>query len=183
MRATGKAALFLLLAIVLASCNVIAPQPTQTPTSTDTPPPTATNTPVPTATPTDTPVPPTPTRTPTPTKTPTRTSPPPTKTPSNSDLPLPSGTPLSEWQEIPIMPGAIAGDWVTGSGYKFTIDASFDQIQNYYVKELGKRGWGLFATGEGNPKSKMLMFMKKTTMVVISIIKQSDGTMLVLLTK
>jgi hypothetical protein len=151
------------LLIALASCNAFAPQLTETPTPTETSLPTSTSTPEPTNTPTQTLVPP-------------------TETPSAPVLPMPSGKPSSEWEGIPVMPTAIAGEG-DSKGYSFTINATPDEIQKFYEKELGKHGWNMFAGGQGTTNAVLLIFMKDTSMLSVSIIPQPDGIMYVLLVK
>ncbi len=163
MKTIGKAILLSVLVIALASCNTFAPQPTETPTPTETSLPTSTNTPEPTNTPTKTPVPP-------------------TETPSAPDLPMPSGQPSSEWEGIPVMPNAIAGEG-DSKGYSFTINATPEEIQKFYEKELGKLGWNMFASGQGTTNAILLIFMKDASTLSVSIIPQPDGIMYVLLVK
>ena len=120
----------LFVSVLLGACSAIAPQPTSTPIPTQTPLPT--ETPIPT----DTPIP---TATDTPEPTPTEDI--------MSSL-VPVGEPASEWNGIPIMPEAIAGEGDTGA-YRFTIQASREEIQAYYTLELPKLGWRLFTVGQG----------------------------------
>ncbi len=80
------------------------------------------------------------------------------------------------------MPNALAGEGDNDS-YAFTINASTDEIQNYYESKLAKLGWGMFASGQGSTDAVLLIFMKGTDMVTMSIIPQPDGIMYVLLVK
>jgi len=167
MKNIVKAIVLLVLVTTLASCNSFTPQPTQTPTSTATSLPTSTNT----LEPTDTP-----------TVAPSQTPIPPTETPSQPVLPIPSGKPASQWGSIPIMSKAIAGDG-DSSGYSFTINASVDEIQSFYEKELAKLGWNLLASGAGTTDAVILIFMKDGGTLSVSIIPQQDGTTYVMFVK
>ena len=80
------------------------------------------------------------------------------------------------------MPNAIAGDG-DNKGYSFTINASPDEIQKFYEAELAKLGWNMFASGQGATGAVMLIFMKGTGTLSVSIIPQPDGIMYVLLVK
>jgi hypothetical protein len=124
----------------------------------------------------------TPEPTDTPTVVPTQTPIPATETPSEPVLPMPAGKPSSEWEGIPIMPNAIAGEG-DSKGYSFTINASAKEIQKFYEQELGKLGWNMFASGQGTTDAVLLIFMKDTATFSVSIIPQSDGIMYVLLVK
>ncbi len=83
--------------------------------------------------------------------TPIATSAPPTETvmPTKTAVPTiaPTDTPaagavLTDWKEIPIMPGAISGEEDTENGiYQFTIQATIPVIASYYLHELTASGW------------------------------------------
>jgi len=120
----------------------------------------------------------------TPTVKPTETPVPPTETSSASApvLPMPSGKPLTNWEDIPVMPNAIAGDG-DSKGYSFTIKASPDEVQKFYKKEMTKLGWNMFASGQGTTSAVILIFMKDSKTASVSIIPQPDGLMYVMLVK
>jgi hypothetical protein len=80
------------------------------------------------------------------------------------------------------MPNAIAGEG-DSKGYAFTIEASPDEIQEFYEQELGKLGWSMFASGQGTTTAILLIFLKDTSTLSVSIIPQRDGIMYVLLVK
>jgi len=161
MKNIEKTIMLTVLVMALAACATFAPVPTETPASTQTNLPTSTHTPVPTNTPTKTPVPPT----------------------ETASMPLPSGTPASEWEGFPVMPEAIAGDG-DSQGYSFTIHATPAEIQKFYETALAKLGWSLFASGQGAAKDTVLLiFMKDASTLTISILPQPDGILYVLLVK
>ena len=153
------------VALVLLACSsisIFAPTATPVPTATDTPAPTATSTatlvPTPTFTPTETPKP-------------------------LSDI-YPSGEPVEEWNGFPIMPGALTGK-ADGQGYSFTIRATPEEIEQFYVTELGKLGWQSFASGakEGGP-TVLMMFQKGTDLLTIMMIPtDKEGEMMVVMVK
>jgi hypothetical protein len=179
MKTIGLVMIFSLLVVALTSCKPATANPTEMPTSTTTSVLTVTSTPKPTITPTATPTQ-TPEPTITSTVTPTDTPVPPTETPTNPALPLPSGTPLTTWKGFPIMPGAIAGDG-DNSSYSFTVQASFDDVQEFYTNELAQLGWNLFTSGQGTTGTLLLMYMKGTDILSVSIIPQPEGLMYVML--
>lgn len=67
---------------------------------------------------------------------------------------LSTGTPVvaSEWNGIPIMPGALAGEGDEES-YVFTIRAMPQQVRDYYEIELGRLGWQLLDPGDDSTLS------------------------------
>lgn len=170
-----KRAFIIFVVILLFGCSTLNPILT----------PTNTLFPINTIQPTNTPIPPTLSNTSEPTITPTNipTNPPvlPTETLSEPVLSMPSGKPKSEWEGIPVMPNAIAGEG-DSKGYAFTIDTSLDEIQKFYKEELTELGWDFLAIGQG-PKSVMLIFTRDTGPLSVIIIPQSDGIMYVLLVK
>jgi hypothetical protein len=155
-------ATLLFLGLALMACSGLA-QPTATPVPTLTL----------TAVPTDTPVP-------TATSTPTDTPLPPTETLDATSGLNPKGKPAAEWQGIPIMPDAIAGDGDEES-YVFTVKATPQQVQKYYDLELGKLGWHSLAAGEGEKSSLILIFMNDASETLsISIIAKGDESLVLL---
>lgn len=170
MKTIRKAILLTAFVAALISCNVLAPKPREAPTPTDTSLPTSTSTPAPTLTATETPSPISP-----------------TETPSSSVLPLPSGKPASSWENIPIMPNAIAGEERSSGGtksYTFTVEASAEEIQTFYETELAKLGWNRLAVGQGAEKNTlMIIFTKGSNILSLLVLPQPDGIILVMLVK
>jgi hypothetical protein len=139
--------------ILLAACSAIIPEPTATPVPTSTPSPS----------PTATPLPPTATTMPTPV---------PTLDLVTSSVPV--GTPAKEWNGLPIiMPGALAGEG-DASFYRFTTKATPAQIQAYYKNRLAILGWTSLASGTGETGTTLLIFMKDTMTLSVSIIPFDD---------
>lgn len=112
---------------------------------------------------------------------PTNTSVRPTQAPDVVSSLIPEGQPASEWNGIPIMPDAIAGEGDEES-YVFTIRATPQQVQEYYQLELGKLGWQPFATGNGD-SSLMLMFTNNASATLTVSIMAKGDEVLVLLVK
>jgi hypothetical protein len=71
------------------------------------------------------------------------------------------------------MPGAIAGEGDAG-GYRFTIQASPEEIQAYYEKELPKLGWSFLATGKGDSGAVILIFSGGSGPLRMSMIPNGD---------
>jgi len=145
------AASLLLLILVLAACSIlIQPGPTTIPTLTPTV---------------------------FPTLAPTNTFLSPTETPADVSALLPEGQPASEWNGIPIMPGAVTGEGDAES-YVFTIKATSQQVQEYYQLELGKLGWQPLGTGDGDLS---LMFTNNASATLtINIIVKGDNVLVLL---
>jgi hypothetical protein len=72
----------------------------------------------------------------------------PTPTPGSSPTPgAPEGTPSADYHGIPIMPGATNGG-EADDGYTFSIQASVDEITQFYEVALTKLGYTLATSGE-----------------------------------
>lgn len=115
----------------------------------------------------------------------------PTPTPIETPLPmsiatdapllkLPTGTPVKEWNGIPIMSGALAGDG-HNEKYTFTIAASVAEVQAYYEKELAALGWYLITREMSNSQGVELICTKNAFVLPISIIRQRDVTLVVII--
>ena len=128
----------------------------------------ATPTPIPTPTITVTPSP-----VPTATQNPTNTALQPTETQDVISALVPVGEPDSEWNGIPIMPDAIAGQGDAG-GYRFIIQASPDEIQEYYERQLRKLGWTLLGSGQGDTGAVIMIFTGNDGTLRVSIFEHKD---------
>jgi len=153
-----KKLILILSFLFVSACSTIAPVPTSTNTAL----PTETITPTSTSTPT-----------------PTETALPVTETPDALVSLVPIGTPDTQWNDIPIMPGALAGEG-EASGYRFTIKAARDEIQAYYESELEKLGWQKFASGESPGGSFLMFFAGPQGSLSISILPHGDDFIVML---
>ena len=120
----------------------------------------------------------------TPTLTVMPTKPPPVKTITGTPSPLPSTEtpepqPTSEWNDIPIMPGAIAGEG-DEEGYVFTIKATLQQVQEYYQVELEKLGWQLLSQEQSNSSITLLFTDNASVTLTVSIISKGDRALVLL---
>lgn len=165
MRPTTRLMVISVCLITIISCSTFVLQPTATVTVTSLP--TVTSTPKPTTTPTNTS---------------TVTALPPTVTPSKEALHIPTGIPVSTWNDIPIMSNAVSGDG-DDKGYSYTVDATLDYVQIYYNKALAKLGWSLIGTGQGKGKSILLFYQKGSETLTILAVADVDELTLVMLVK
>jgi hypothetical protein len=115
---------------------------------------------------------PSPTSTPTPTFIPTKTRIPPSPTPDLGFLFNFSGKPLPYWNDIPVMPQAVAGE-DKGSVYYYYLKARREVVHQYYLQEMPLWGWQLFADGTGK-NGDMLIFIKEHTTVSVGIAARGE---------
>lgn len=92
---------------------------------------------------------------------------------------VPHGQPLSEWNGIPIMPGAIEGEG-DASAYRFTTAASWVEIQAFYANQLSQLGWELLGSAEGENGAVMLIFEGGEKTVSISIVPNGENSIVVI---
>jgi hypothetical protein len=148
--------LFSLLSLLLAACSALAPTPTATPVPTAS----ATVRPTSTARPTMTPTAPKPTQ--------------------DINALVPVGTPDKEWQDIPIMPGALAGaDYA--DQYRFTVKATSAEIQNFYTEELAELGWSAPMTAAGKTGALLFIFSKDQKILSVAVMPFEGGFIVMLI--
>jgi hypothetical protein len=135
--------------VALAATQFVTTAPTFTPLPTATPKPSLTPTPVPT----DTPIPA------------TATLPPPTLTPS--------ATPLTDWNGVPIMPGA-TDEKVIPYGFEYMIAAPASDVEKFYKQEMAKLGWIYENSGSGSNGTVSLNYLKGQRSSLIAFVPQGN---------
>lgn len=92
----------------------------------------------------------------------------------------PQGAPVQEWRGIPVMSQATAGEEF-GDTYSFRVNATVQEIQDYYNQQLSALGWTqpfeFPLEAEGG-----FLFYNKDDSVLTVFITPSEGSMVVLLT-
>jgi hypothetical protein len=94
---------------------------------------------------------------------------------------LVTGTPVSEWKDIPLAPGAIAGR-ETSSNYLYTTKTAPSKVAIFYTQEMPKLGWNP-NPGNGTPEPGgvlTLVFFKGQEACIVSIIQQKVETLVML---
>ena len=92
----------------------------------------------------------------------------------------PQGTPLQEWNGIPIMSQATAGE-ESGGAYTFKVTATAQEIQAFYDQQLPTLGWSQSVEAPVEDEGGFLFFEKEGRFLTIFIMP-SEGGMLVFLT-
>jgi hypothetical protein len=81
----------------------------------------------------------------------------------------PTGTPVDEWNGIPVMPQATVGEEFNESTYSYTVPATATEVQEFYNQKMEELGWtslfNLAVTDEGG----FLSFQKDDDVVTITI--------------
>lgn len=97
-------------------------------------------------------------------------------------LPIPSGQPVAEWNDFPIMPQAITGEEGDGS-YSFVVKSTLDEVEIFYEAEMQKLDWGLLGVGDGENSSRLMIFQKEGAVASVSIFLLDDRTTFVFLVR
>ena len=94
----------------------------------------------------------------------------------------PQGQPLSEWNEIPIMPEATAGQEFTDTNtYSFRADVTAKDIEDFYTARMIDLGWTQPFPGQAQGDGTIMVFQKDSSSLTILIVA-SEGSLVVVLT-
>lgn len=91
----------------------------------------------------------------------------------------PQDPPLSEWNGIPVMPGAIAGDESEGL-YGYTIKVDVKAVQDFYAEKLPALGWSETFTMPDSSGLAVLVYQKGSQMLTVTITTLDDHLLVML---
>jgi hypothetical protein len=84
----------------------------------------------------------------------------------------PQGKPVSDWNGIPIMPEASAGEEFSKGTYSFRISGVDEPtIQSFYNDKLKAQGWSSPFSAQGGSSGGLMLFTKDTHVLSITITK------------
>lgn len=93
----------------------------------------------------------------------------------------PSGTPATEWNGIPIMTQATAGQEFNAKTYSFKASGVTEaDVEAFYSDKLKALGWSSQFSAQGGSQGGIMLFTKESTVLSITITK-SDQDFVVLL--
>ncbi len=81
----------------------------------------------------------------------------------------PQGTPVAEWNGIPIMPQATAGQEFDPSNYSFKFTGTVQEAVDFYGDALGKAGWSPVVTIPGDDQFATLTYQKDNSILTVTI--------------
>ena len=81
----------------------------------------------------------------------------------------PTGVPVEEWNGIPVMPQATAGEEFGESTYSFTASASATDVQTFYNQKLEELGWETTFSFPVSDEGGILTFLKEDQFLIITI--------------
>lgn len=103
----------------------------------------------------------------------------PSAMPDFGNIADPQDEPLSEWNDIPVMPAATAGEESAGI-YSYKADASVSDALEYYKAEMTARGWTEFFSMPDMGGGSLLSYQKDNSLVTITITASGDGVLVLL---
>ena len=92
----------------------------------------------------------------------------------------PQGTPVSEWNGIPIMPQATAGQEFDANNYSFKATATTKEAQDFYNAQLTTLGWTQSFSMPGGAEAAIMLFQKEDKILTITITSQESSTVVIL---
>ncbi len=105
----------------------------------------------------------------------------PTGLPDVSQYLNPQGKPVSEWNGIPIMSQASAGQEFNKGTYSYRISGMTAQdVQSFYNDKMKAAGWSSPFSAQGGSTGGLMLFTKETQVLSITI-TPSDQDLVVLL--
>jgi len=93
----------------------------------------------------------------------------------------PQGTPVAEWNGIPVMPQATAGQEHDPANYSFKFTGTAQEAQDFYNDSLVTLGWSNMLSLPGDENGALLVFQKDSSILTITI-TSADGSTVVLFT-
>ncbi len=93
----------------------------------------------------------------------------------------PQGTPVKEWNGIPIMTQATAGEEFSKNTYSYRVPGVQESdVQTFYSDKLKAAGWSSPFSAQGGSAGGLMLFTKDNSILSITITK-SDQDLVVLL--
>jgi hypothetical protein len=93
----------------------------------------------------------------------------------------PQGSPVSEWNGIPIMTQATAGEEFSKNTYSYRVSGVQESdVQSFYTDKMKALGWSSPFSAQGGSAGGLMLFTKDTSVLSITITK-ADQDLVVLL--
>ncbi len=87
----------------------------------------------------------------------------------------PTGTPAKDWNNVPIMPQATAGQEYSKTTYSYKVDAAVTDIQAFYTDQMKSLGWTSGFSAQGGSQGGLMLFTKDNNVLTITITPAADG--------
>jgi hypothetical protein len=94
----------------------------------------------------------------------------------------PQGTPVTAWNEIPVMPQATAGQEFSDTNtYSFKANATIEEARAYYDAQLPPLGWTSFFNMPADANGSVQVFQMEDNILTITM-AETEGSIVVILT-
>jgi hypothetical protein len=87
----------------------------------------------------------------------------------------PQGAPVTDWNNIPIMTDATAGQEYSSTSYSFSTPSTASAVQDFYDARLKDLGWGSLFGSQVSDQGGLLLFQKDNALLTITIVTNPDG--------
>lgn len=81
----------------------------------------------------------------------------------------PNGTPVEEWNGIPVMPQAVVGEEFSENIYSYTVPASATDVQQFYNQQMEGLGWTSPFGFQVSQDGGIMFFQKESEFVTITV--------------
>ena len=92
----------------------------------------------------------------------------------------PTGKPVSNWNNIPIMPQATAGQEFNKNTYSFKASATATDVQTFYTGQLKTLGWSSSFSAQGGGQGGVMLFTKDSKFLTITITSSNNSVVVLL---
>lgn len=94
----------------------------------------------------------------------------------------PSGTPVTDWKGVPIMPQATAGQEFNDTTYSFKASGvTVADVQTFYSDQLTSLGWSSAFGAQGGSQGGLMLFTKESSVLSITVTQSDNETTVLLL--
>ena len=88
----------------------------------------------------------------------------------------PTGTPVEQWNDIPIMPQATVGQEFDDHTYSYTVPLPATDVQTFYNQKMEELGWTSAFGFQASEEGGILLFQKDSDFLTITIVADQDGS-------
>lgn len=94
----------------------------------------------------------------------------------------PTGTPVTDWNGIPIMSQATAGQQFNDTTYSYKAsNVTVTDVQTFYNDQLTSLGWGSAFGAQGGSQGGLMLFTKDNNVLSITTTQSDSGVVVLLL--
>ena len=95
--------------------------------------------------------------------------------PNFGDMFNPQGEPVEDWNNIPIMTDATAGQEFSPTSYSFATPSTASAVKDFYDTKLKDLGWGSLFGSQVSDQGGLLVYQKDNALLTMTIATNPDG--------